>query len=98
MHEVPVGAAGRQGPVLRGVQVRGMPLCSQQCVPQVALWHPPGILRPRCWRLWRRQTVASVQGAAAAVERGCASAGRFFITLYITIYALSILIILFGTS
>ena len=42
MHGVPVGAAGRQGPVLRGVQVRGMPLCSQQCMQQVALWHPPG--------------------------------------------------------
>ena len=43
--------SGRQGPLLRGVQVRGMPQRSQQCVQQVALWHRPGhhlvqILRP----------------------------------------------------
>ena len=44
MDGVPVGAAGRQGPLLRRVQVCGMPLRSQQCVQQVALWHQPGHL------------------------------------------------------
>ena len=42
MDGVPIGAAGQQGPLLRGVDVCGMPLRSQQCVQQVALWHPPG--------------------------------------------------------
>ena len=44
--------------------------------------------------------MASTQGAAAAGEHGGASAaaGRFFVTLYIRIYAVSILIVLFGTS
>ena len=46
--------------------------------------------------------MASTQGAAAAGEHGGASAaaGRFFVTvtLYIRVYAVSILIVLFGTS